>query len=232
MTLTSIDEDSQSLDTMTTKMSNRTLLDKISPSTSISKPNKLHKTNHHHHHQQSNINNRNHPLDPIPSQSTTELEGKNNNNNNNNNSNSYNNLENENINNNDNKNINQKHSQIHQLQKDIPINVSFGEENFENGFEDPATSRSNQSSKPSLNSLSYLPSSPITSQMFDCETPRIPTWTDLSYADIPVSKQIILQPLHLERKVQEKEEYVATSRSDESDYEIEWNRANLKLLKK
>lgn len=92
-------------------------------------------------------------------------------------------------------------------------------------------SSGNHLSIPITSSFSSSIAQKSSSQVIDCETPRIPSWTDLIYEDIPISKPAVLQPLHLDRHIQDKEEYAVTSRSDESDYEQEWHRANLKLMK-
>jgi hypothetical protein len=83
-------------------------------------------------------------------------------------------------------------------------------------------------------------------QVVDCETPRVITWTDLSYDPREYSHQssstkpILLKSLSIGKKAivshEEEEETgtgapVLTSRSDESDYEVEWDRAHRNILR-
>jgi hypothetical protein len=77
----------------------------------------------------------------------------------------------------------------------------------------------------------------------DCETPRVITWTDLSFdpreysASSSSTKPIVLKSLSIGKKVMGSEQergegQLMTSRSDESDYEAEWERAaNRNILK-
>jgi hypothetical protein len=91
-----------------------------------------------------------------------------------------------------------------------------------------------------------LPSSSIR-EVVDCETPRVITWTDLTYDPTEYSLQtsqlepIFLGPLSAYQTQQQQEDeednedginpgdVIATSRSDQSDYEADWDRASLKL---
>lgn len=71
-------------------------------------------------------------------------------------------------------------------------------------------------------------------RQMDCETPRVITWTDLSYDpneyhQIEFTKSLQLESLSVDKNDNKEEYVVATSRSDQSDYEIEWDRANRKI---
>lgn len=75
-----------------------------------------------------------------------------------------------------------------------------------------------------------------TRNTMDCETPRVITWTDLSYDPneyvhhTDPLKSLQLQSLSVDQNIRnEREEYLTTSRSDQSDYEVEWDRAKRKI---
>lgn len=76
-----------------------------------------------------------------------------------------------------------------------------------------------------------------TREMVDCETPRVITWTDLTYDPTEYSLQstqlepIFLGPLSAFQTPPQEDgdEIITTSRSDQSDYEPDWNRASQKL---
>jgi hypothetical protein len=117
---------------------------------------------------------------------------------------------------------------------------------FRLGDEEGEERREEVSGRRPSSGAASLSSTLMREGVVDCETPRVMTWTDLAYDPTEYSLQttqlepIFLGPLSAYQTKQLQEEggeeeddddshVIATSRSDQSDYEAEWDRASRKL---